>query len=375
MGKPFSVRMMKSLLLTCLLALGCPVPLAANEGAPGPDFLRLANQWMNSAEASKRQAAYRSWMQLGPESQPYYRSALQAAEKHHSRRLDELARSRSSIANPYAAHHDLARELDAERERVMALILTDFAKDPAKIKILRNEVDSMERLWNRLKRAAAADTAAFDAALEGTAVALAEITVELERFSDQPSRDGDVDEAERIRAVLENSVEGSHVVTQRRRFAQTRTAVLSHEEAAKIHAALGRWASSTMKDFATLLNKERAILGLQPLVLEEKLSDACKGHSEDMARLGFFAHESPVKDKRTPWDRAKLAGFAGRGSGENIYMGSASHSAAFGGWFGSDGHRFIMFAAGPNTLGLGIEGRHWTLMTGQMDRPRRATSL
>jgi uncharacterized protein YkwD len=366
---------MKFLLVPCLLALAGPIAFAAEDGAPGQDFLRLANQWMTSPEASKRQAAYRSWMQLGPESQPYYKSSLQAAEKHHSRRLDELARSRGSISNPYAAHHDLARELDGERERVMKLILTDFEKDPSKIKMLRGEVDKMDRLWNRVRRAAAADTAAFDGALESAAVALAEIGDELQRFSDDPDHFGGTDESERIRRVLENSVEGSHVITQRRRFQQTRAELAGHEEAAKIHAGLGRWAGGTMKDFATLLNKERAILGLQALVLEEKLSDACKGHSADMARLGFFAHESPVKDKRTPWDRAKLAGFAGRGSGENIYMGSASHTAAFGAWFGSDGHRFIMFGSGPNTLGVGIEGRHWTMMTGQMDRPQTTSPL
>ena len=84
-----------------------------------------------------------------------------------------------------------------------------------------------------------------------------------------------------------------------------------------------------------------------------------------MVRLGFFAHESPVPDKKTPWDRARLAGFEGRGTGENIFMGSTSPQAAYDAWFASDGHRFIMMANGPTLLGVGIAGNHWTMMTGK----------
>jgi uncharacterized protein YkwD len=46
-------------------------------------------------------------------------------------------------------------------------------------------------------------------------------------------------------------------------------------------------------------------------------------------------------------------------------MGSASPVAAYDAWFGSDGHRFIMFANGPNLIGIGPYGRHWTMMTGE----------
>jgi len=44
-------------------------------------------------------------------------------------------------------------------------------------------------------------------------------------------------------------------------------------------------------------------------------------------------------------------------------MGSASPDAAYSAWFGSDGHRFIMFGNG-NVLGVGISGIHWTMMMG-----------
>ena len=143
-------------------------------------------------------------------------------------------------------------------------------------------------------------------------------------------------------------------MTERTRLAQATTA---NEGCA--------WANGAQKNFARIQNRERVAMGLGPLHLEEKLSAASTGHSEDMRRLGFFAHQSPVKGKKSPADRARKAGFKHRWSGENIYVGSGSPDAAYSAWFGSDGHRFIMFASGPNLLGLGPVGRHWTLMTGR----------
>jgi len=356
-------------LLSFLLAFAMTGFLSAQEavdGPPGADFLRRADQWMASPEASKRQAAYRSWMQLGPESLPFYEKSLREAEKHHSKRLDELARGRSSLANPYSAHGEAARQLDEERIRVMALIRTDFKKDPAKVKMLRGEVESLEKLWNRAHRLAAADTSAFDMAVASTTAALVEIARELERLPDATDTAGIESDDDLLDHLLKNHLEGSYLLQQRKRFRETGAENLFYTRVEKHNAALGRWASASMKDFASLLNKERVVCGLPPLMLEEKLSDASRGHSEDMARLGFFAHESPVADKKSPWDRAKLAGFQGNAGGENIYMGSTSHSAAYDGWFGSDGHRFIMFSSGPNVIGVGIAGTRWTLMTGNL---------
>jgi uncharacterized protein YkwD len=46
-------------------------------------------------------------------------------------------------------------------------------------------------------------------------------------------------------------------------------------------------------------------------------------------------------------------------------MGSSSHTSAYNAWFGSDGHRFIMFSDRPNLIGIGPHGKHWTMMTGR----------
>lgn len=110
-------------------------------------------------------------------------------------------------------------------------------------------------------------------------------------------------------------------------------------------------------------NLWRLLVGLNALELDPKLCDAARDHSKDMAEQGFFAHDSPVPGKRTPWDRAK--NFGTTASGENIYAGSANPSGANKGWFFSPGHHKNMFGGGHRRIGLGNHDRHWTQLFGR----------
>ena len=107
------------------------------------------------------------------------------------------------------------------------------------------------------------------------------------------------------------------------------------------------------------VNHWRIYAGLQPLMVDAKLCDAARDHCKDMARVGFFAHESPVEGKRTPGDRAKR--FGTRASGENIAI-NRSVAAANRSWFLSPGHHRNMFRASYTTIGVGQHGRHFTQM-------------
>ena len=111
------------------------------------------------------------------------------------------------------------------------------------------------------------------------------------------------------------------------------------------------------------LNLTRLLVGLNALVLDPNLCEASRGHSEDMARLNFFSHTSPVKGKQSFGQRAGLAGT--NASGENIYMGSTKPQRANRGWFHSPGHHKNMFNPGQRRIGLGNYGRHWTQMFGR----------
>ena len=110
------------------------------------------------------------------------------------------------------------------------------------------------------------------------------------------------------------------------------------------------------------VNEWRLLLGLNALLIDSKLCDAGRGHSEDMDKHKFFAHESPLAGKKTPWDRAANEGT--KASGENIYMGSTAPAAANKGWFYSPGHHKNMFKGSHKQIGLGRYGRHWTQMFG-----------
>lgn len=110
------------------------------------------------------------------------------------------------------------------------------------------------------------------------------------------------------------------------------------------------------------VNEWRLLLGLNALLIDPKLSDASRGHSEDMSKHKFFAHDSPLPGKKTPWQRAANEGT--KASGENIYMGSSAPASANKGWFYSPGHHKNMFKGSHQRIGLGRYGRHWTQMFG-----------
>lgn len=111
------------------------------------------------------------------------------------------------------------------------------------------------------------------------------------------------------------------------------------------------------------LNIMRLLVDLRALRIDPKLCEAARGHSEDMQKHRFFAHDSPVPGKRTPSDRAARAGTSG--GAENIYRGSRNPKGANQGWFYSPGHHKNMFGTGHGRVGLGNYGSHWTQMFGR----------
>jgi uncharacterized protein YkwD len=110
------------------------------------------------------------------------------------------------------------------------------------------------------------------------------------------------------------------------------------------------------------LNALRMLIGLRPVLIDPKLCEAGRGHSQDMKEKSFFAHDSPVSGKETPWKRASLAGTSA--NAENIYMGSPSPIEANKAWWYSPGHHKNMLAPGHKRGGMGHFEAHWTQMFG-----------
>jgi uncharacterized protein YkwD len=104
-------------------------------------------------------------------------------------------------------------------------------------------------------------------------------------------------------------------------------------------------------------NLTRNLLGLSALAIDCNLCDAARDHSKDMETLHFFAHESPVPGKKTPWDRAK--NFGTSASAENIFRGCHDGRAANQGWFHSPGHHANMLGNHAR-IGVGRSGLYYT---------------
>ena len=85
-----------------------------------------------------------------------------------------------------------------------------------------------------------------------------------------------------------------------------------------------------------LVNEERTSLGLRALIWDDRLLPVARQHSEEMFRLKYFAHQSPVSG--TPFDRLKTAGITYSRAGENLAY-AQSVSVAHRGLMQSPGHR------------------------------------
>ena len=77
----------------------------------------------------------------------------------------------------------------------------------------------------------------------------------------------------------------------------------------------GREVAATSLDaeeraFLDTLNAYRRTLRLRCLEPEERLVRASRKHSEEMVRLNYFGHISPVPENRTPGDRVRREGFS-----------------------------------------------------------------
>ncbi len=113
-------------------------------------------------------------------------------------------------------------------------------------------------------------------------------------------------------------------------------------------------------------NEYRMMMGKKALKIFEPLVKAARGHSQEMVKLGYFSHNSPVPANASPGKRASNHGASF--TGENIAMGQRSGVGAFKAWYTSSGHHRNILG-NHNSIGLGQEGHHWTQLFGA-DNPK-----
>lgn len=107
-----------------------------------------------------------------------------------------------------------------------------------------------------------------------------------------------------------------------------------------------------------ITNDYRLMMGRPALQLDARLVQSARGHADDMLRLDFFDHTSPVQGKETFSQRIAAAGYPTPG-GENIAMGMTAPQAAHEGWYRSSGHHRNILDEGYSALGAGKAGKYW----------------
>ena len=101
-----------------------------------------------------------------------------------------------------------------------------------------------------------------------------------------------------------------------------------------------------------LVNENRRRGGCGDLTLDRRLIVAAYDHADDMARRGYFGHESPDGDGSG--DRMREAGYPWSRYGENIARGQESVYEVVDGWMHSPVHRENIMDCRLRQMGIGL---------------------
>jgi hypothetical protein len=115
--------------------------------------------------------------------------------------------------------------------------------------------------------------------------------------------------------------------------------------------------SPAVHQLLKITNEYRAMFGHRPLATVKSACAGSQGHADEMSRLGYFSHMSPVPGRRTPGERMRLAGYT-FGVSENIAISGGALSA-HNAWCTSSGHHRNLLMASHREIGIGANGRYW----------------
>jgi uncharacterized protein YkwD len=120
-----------------------------------------------------------------------------------------------------------------------------------------------------------------------------------------------------------------------------------------------------------LSNQARQQVGVAELHWEPSLSEAARGHCQDMAELNFFDHDSPIPRKHDAGARVQAAGGRAGLVAENLYW-SSGHPPdkiaplALEKWLQSSGHRENLLGGEYTRVGVGVFRRGQTFWITQV---------
>lgn len=104
-------------------------------------------------------------------------------------------------------------------------------------------------------------------------------------------------------------------------------------------------------EVASLINAERAKVGLGPLSPDVHLSQLAREHADLMVQDNFFSHDIP--GGLTYEQRMAAAGYKGAVHGENISYGKRDPSYTVADWMKSRGHKANILDRQYEKIGVG----------------------
>jgi uncharacterized protein YkwD len=100
-----------------------------------------------------------------------------------------------------------------------------------------------------------------------------------------------------------------------------------------------------------LINRERIMVGANPVVIDETITQVARLHSEDMWNRSFFAHNN--LDGESPFMRMTAGGVVFRAAGENLAL-AQTVERAHNGLMNSPGHRRNILDPNFRRVGIGV---------------------
>jgi uncharacterized protein YkwD len=302
-----------------------------------------------SKDPRERKAAFEEMAALGDRAKPAFAKALRARREAV---VKDVAASK--VFTSARTKQKLLDELGKRRVPALALIENETAypypyppgEDHPGQKEVDRLVDLVREVWERPFDV----VAQWDKGVEEALAVLREVDEQLGKLED-----GYVADLDAVKAAVNAAIDVPGAV-----MTPADREVLDFVE--KVPTS----ATNQEKENVRIVNRYRIMMGRKPLKLDERLVRGARGHSKEMNKLNYFAHESPVPGRGSPSQRCAKEGYGG-GVGENIAFSSGvmNAQAAFDGWFHSSGHHRNMIGKGWTEMGAGRSIRsggttYWT---------------
>ncbi|MEK7469848.1 MAG: CAP domain-containing protein [Planctomycetota bacterium] len=327
-------------------------------------------KWMTSAEAAKAQGLIE---RAGEMVTPLRGQVLDLLDRMGSEDLVERGEARRALAKlEWDGRAEMEKIADESRERLTAALakestvvsslqdrakavrgmLTGLVTDEERYvkKAATDEQRTQVREWiTTLEKIGADPAAAFMEADSG----LARDELRLARAD---AALGNEDRAAALRSTFREKIGNDAVYHGIDPYKTLRAKVDADNGELKL--------GESERALLRLLALYRLRLGRAPLRWDDKLDACARQHTEEMAKLDYFSHVSPVAKYATVARRFELAGYKSAWIGENLARGDDPPDLILQALQDSPGHHRNLIFGDYSRVAIAREGEFWTMCFG-----------